>query len=102
MNVVTRAISRVDAGVLRLWEGLDRAAALRLSLWLGPLLAGLVSMQLGQDANWDLRNYHWYNPYAFLNGKIGVDLNPGQFQSYFNPTIDLLYYGLATDRKSVV
>ncbi|RSZ55960.1 hypothetical protein HF313_28520 [Massilia atriviolacea] len=96
MNVVTRAISRVDAGVLRLWEGLDRAAALRLSLWLGPLLAGLVSMQLGQDANWDLRNYHWYNPYAFLNGKIGVDLNPGQFQSYFNPTIDLLYYGLAT------
>jgi hypothetical protein len=96
MNVVTRAISRVDAGVLRLWDRLDSATVLRLSMWCGPLLAGLVSMWLGQDANWDLRNYHWYNPYAFLNGKIGLDLNPGQFQSYFNPTIDLLYYGLAT------
>ncbi|HEX8615047.1 MAG TPA: hypothetical protein VF800_27505 [Telluria sp.] len=96
MNVVTRAISRVDGGVLRLWEGLDRASVLRLSMWIVPLLAGLASMLLGQDANWDLRNYHWYNPYAFLNGKIGLDLNPGQFQSYFNPTIDLLYYALAT------
>ncbi|MDQ1829545.1 hypothetical protein [Massilia scottii] len=96
MNALTRAISRLDAGVLRLWDGLDRAAVLRLSMWLGPVLAGLVSMSLGQDANWDLRNYHWYNPYALLNGKIGFDLNPGQFQSYFNPTIDLLYYGLAT------
>ncbi|NHZ96571.1 hypothetical protein [Massilia sp. CCM 8734] len=96
MNVVTRAISRVDAGVLRLWDGLDRVKLLRLSMWFGPLLAGLVSVLLGQDANWDLRNYHWYNPYAFLNDKIGFDLNPGQFQSYFNPTIDLLYYGLAS------
>ncbi|CUI05367.1 hypothetical protein [Massilia antarctica] len=96
MNAVTRAISRVDAGVVRLWDGLDRALVLRLSIWFAPVLAGLASMWLGQDANWDLRNYHWYNPYAFLNGKIGLDLNPGQFQSYFNPTIDLLYYGLAT------
>ncbi|MDQ1817502.1 hypothetical protein RBA41_29770 [Massilia sp. CCM 9210] len=96
MNALTRAISRLDGGVVRLWDGLDRALVLRLSIWLGPVLAGLVSMSLGQDANWDLRNYHWYNPYAFLNGKIGFDLNPGQFQSYFNPTIDLLYYGLAT------
>lgn len=96
MNVVTRAFSRVDAGVLRLWGRLDSATVLRLSMWLGPILAGLVSVWLGQDANWDLRNYHWYNPYAFLNDKIGFDLNPGQFQSYFNPTIDLLYYGLAS------
>ncbi|WP_157778467.1 hypothetical protein [Massilia violaceinigra] len=96
MNALTRAISRLDGGVLRLWDGLDRALVLRLSMWLGPVMAGLVSMWLGQDSNWDLRNYHWYNPYAFLNGKIGFDLNPGQFQSYFNPTIDLLYYGLAT------
>ena len=96
MNVVTRAFSRVDAGVLRLWDGLDRARLLRLAMWAGPFVAGLISMALGQDANWDLRNYHWYNPYAFLNDKIGFDLNPGQFQSYFNPTIDLLYYGLAS------
>jgi hypothetical protein len=66
----------------------------QVALWLIPFMFGLLSMKLGQDANWDLLNYHLYNPFAFLNGKIGVDLVPAQMQSYFNPTIDLLYYGL--------
>lgn len=81
------------AAVARAWAGLDGEAARRLA-WLLPLLFGLVSVALGQDDNWDLRNYHLYNPYALLNGKIGLDLAPGQWQSYFNPTLDLLYYGL--------
>ncbi|WP_374582722.1 hypothetical protein [Pseudoduganella sp.] len=70
------------------------AAGWRRALLLGVLLAGLYSMVLGQDANWDLRNYHLYGPYSLLNGKVGVDLAPGQWQGYFNPTLDLLYYGL--------
>jgi hypothetical protein len=60
--------------------------------WLVPLLFGLVSMMLGQDTNWDLQNYHLYNPHALLTGRIGFDLAPGQWQSYFNPTIDIPYY----------
>lgn len=59
-----------------------------------PVAFGLVSLSYGQDENWDLLNYHYYTPYALLNGKIGYDLAPGQWQSYFNPTLDLLYYGL--------
>lgn len=70
------------------------AAGWRRMLVLGLLLAGLYSMWQGQDANWDLRNYHLYGPYSLLNGKVGVDLAPGQWQGYFNPTLDLLYYGL--------
>lgn len=66
----------------------------RRALLLVPLLFGLLSLALGQDDNWDLHNYHFYNPYALLNGKIGYDLAPGQWQSYFNPTLDLLYYAL--------
>lgn len=62
--------------------------------WLVPLLFGLLSLALGQDENWDLKNYHAYNPYALINGRVGFDLSPGQWQSYFNPTLDLLYYGL--------
>jgi len=78
----------------RLWAWLDTAAALRCMLWLAPLLLGLISRTLGQDDNWDLHNYHLYNPFALLHGKVGYDLAPGQWQSYFNPTLDLLYYGL--------
>ncbi|MES2262029.1 MAG: hypothetical protein V4724_26205 [Pseudomonadota bacterium] len=82
--------SRLYAG----WAWLDRAATARAACWLAPFLCGLVSMALGQDVNWDLSNYHLYNAYALLNGRIGFDLAPAQFQSYFNPTLDLLYYGL--------
>lgn len=76
----------------RLWRGLDQAAVLRRAMLLVPLLFGGLSLLYGQDHNWDLQNYHWYNPYALLNGKIDFDLAPGQWQSYFNPTIDLPYY----------
>lgn len=78
----------------RLWQGLDKATLQDRAMWIVPLLFGLVSVLLRQDDNWDLRNYHLYNPFAWLNGKIGFDLAPAQMQSYFNPTLDLLYYGL--------
>lgn len=73
---------------------LNQPQTIRWILWLIPILFGLFSLKLGQDYNWDLRNYHLYNAFAFLNGKIELDLAPAQMQTYFNPTIDLLYYGL--------
>lgn len=60
------------------------------------LLGGLLALLLGQDANWDLRNYHLYNGYAALHGRLGVDLAPSQLQSYFNPLLDVLHYALMT------
>lgn len=63
----------------------------RAVLWL-PLVAGTVALLKGQDANWDLRNYHLYNPWAWLNQRIETDLAPAGLQSYFNPLIDLPYY----------
>ena len=36
-------------------------------------VGGLFSVYMGQDVNWDLLNYHLYNPFAFLHGKIGQD-----------------------------
>lgn len=63
-------------------------------MWLIPMMYGLLSLKFGQDYNWDLRNYHLYNAFAFLNGKTELDLAPAQMQTYFNPTIDLLYYAL--------
>ncbi|MBV8060891.1 MAG: hypothetical protein JO126_05620 [Alphaproteobacteria bacterium] len=61
-----------------------------------PFFFGVLALWLGQDANWDLRNYHWYNAYAFLNGRYDVDLLPSQTPWFYNPTLDVPYYLLAT------
>ncbi len=53
-------------------------------------------MFLGQDANWDLRNYHWYNAWAFVNGRYLIDLLPSQTPFFYNPTLDVPFYLLAS------
>ena len=58
--------------------------------------AGLVSVMMGADVNWDLRNYHLYNAYAFLNDRFFLDIAPAQRQSYFNPLLDIPFYWLVT------
>lgn len=57
-----------------------------------PLAFGLLSLALGMDANWDLRNYHYYNAYAFLTGRNGWDMAPAQIPSFYNPTLDLPFF----------
>ena len=54
-----------------------------------------LSVVMGQDANWDLLNYHLYNGYTFLQGGFTADLLPTGLQSYLNPLLDALYAGLA-------
>ena len=71
---------------------LDDPHAQRWSMLLVPVFFGLVSVWLGADTNFDLRNYHLYNAYAFLTGRRGLDLAPAGMQSYFNPLLDLPYY----------
>ena len=56
--------------------------------------AGARSIALGQDANWDLKNYHWYNAYALLNGRIAWDVAPAQVQTFLNPLGDLPFWWL--------
>jgi hypothetical protein len=62
---------------------------------LGPILFGFLALALGQDANWDLRNYHWYNAYAFLNDRHATDLLPSQTPNFYNPVLDVPFYLLA-------
>jgi hypothetical protein len=74
-------------------------AARRWAVWLlclAPFLSGLLALALGQDANWDLRNYHFYNAYAFLNDRYAMDLLPSQTPYFYNPLMDLPLYWLAT------
>lgn len=71
-----------------------RARALTLALYVGtPLGYGIVSVLIRQDHNWDLLNYHHYNPWAWLNARRGHDIDaailPG---GYFNPLLHLPFY----------
>jgi hypothetical protein len=66
--------------------------------WLAGLgilgVAGLGAVALGPDDNWDLLYYHLYAPFAYLHQRYLYDLGPAQSQGYFNPTADLLFYGM--------
>jgi hypothetical protein len=70
---------------------MSRAAA-ALFLTLAPLGFGLLALALGMDANWDLRNYHYYNAYALLAGREGFDLLAAQANTFFNPILDIPFY----------
>jgi hypothetical protein len=68
-----------------------RLTALALAVAV-PLGLVLLNLTMGQDANWDLRNYHWYNPYSFLNGRFFFDVVPAQTPSFYNPTLDVPFF----------
>lgn len=54
---------------------------------------GLLSIALKFELSWDFANYHYYNPWAFLNGRIGKDIAVAGVNAFYNPLMDLpLYY----------
>ncbi len=56
------------------------------------VIGGITSVCLGQDANWDLKNYHLYNAFAFLHDRMHTDLFAAGMQTYFHPVLDIPYY----------
>lgn len=67
-------------------------------LFLGAVILGWAVMVVaaGKDWSWDFRNYHWYIPYAFLNGRLGFDVAVAHQATYYNPLLDVPFYVLAT------
>ncbi len=55
-------------------------------------ISGLIGIGQGQDAIWDFFNYHFYNGYAFVNGRVGYDIIPAGIHTYFNPLLDAFNY----------
>lgn len=64
-------------------------------LFICLLASGVISAYLGQDANWDLKNYHIYNAWAMVENRFHTDLFAAGIQTYFNPLLDLPYYLLS-------
>jgi hypothetical protein len=56
----------------------------------------LLALALGQDANYDQQNYHFYIPYALLNDRILFDIFPALIgPTFHNPIPYLPFYWLA-------
>jgi hypothetical protein len=73
-------------------------ARIRVALLVAcPLLFALIAVLMGKATGWDLRNYHWYNPYAFLNGRLGFDVAVGHHASYYNPIADVPFFLIASN-----
>jgi hypothetical protein len=62
---------------------------------IGCFIFGCWSLFAGQDVNWDLRNYHLYNAYAYVYDRVGFDYAQAGVQTYLNPLIDLPYFYLS-------
>jgi hypothetical protein len=69
-----------------------REALIVFALSAAACAAGAVL--LGQDTNFDQRNYHLYTVYAWLTDRDGLDLAPGQIQTWLNPVSYLPAYAL--------
>jgi hypothetical protein len=67
-----------------------------------PLGCALASLAIGQDADWDLLNYHYYNPYALLHHRLLLDVLPALQQSTLNPLVDFPFYWLINDTPARV
>jgi len=63
---------------------------------------GFWSIHIGQDINWDLLNYHFYNPYAFLHNRLDYDFAPAMSQTYLNPFLDIFNFFLIVTQKPIV
>ena len=58
----------------------------------GPVAYGILAAVLDMDASWDLRNYHYYNPYAFLTGRRGFDVLVADLPGFYNPILDVPFF----------
>ncbi len=55
---------------------------------------GVLARLSGKEAAWDFENYHWYDPYALLTGRLGFDLAVAHHATYYNPLPDVPLYWL--------
>ena len=77
-----------------LLDSLDRRPLRGVAIAL--LFGGVASLLRGKDTNWDLRNYHFYNPWAWWNDRLYWDYAPAQVQSYYSPLLDVPFFALVS------
>jgi hypothetical protein len=66
------------------------------------LVLSYVGIILGQDAGWDVLNYHFYSGFALLHKPFGYDFAPAQVQTFNNPLLHVLSYVLLKHLPSML
>lgn len=56
------------------------------------IVSGVFADRLGQDLNFDLLSYHFYNGYALIHGRLDRDIAPVGWHTYINPVMDAFFY----------
>ena len=65
-----------------------------MALAICVVASALLAASFGQDAGFDLKNYHWYAGHQLVGGRLDLDIAAAQIQGYFNPLIHLpLWFG---------
>lgn len=62
-----------------------------LLLLIFPIFYAGVSQVLGQDVDFDLQNYHYFDSYWLLVDHMR-DVTPAQLQTYLSPVLDIPFY----------
>jgi len=71
-------------------------SAMPLVALVGCMLAfAAYAVLRGQVSSWDLRNYHWYDAWAWWTQRDG-DFAVAQVQTWFNPLLHVPFWLLAT------
>jgi hypothetical protein len=84
-------------------DGTPTAGGLRWLLVLAAMaISAVFALRLGQDASWDVLNYHYYSGFAFLHKPFHYDFAPAQVQTFFNPLLHVLSYLLLAHLPAVV
>ena len=73
---------------------LRRADVLPLVVYVA--FAMVLGWQMGQDGNWDLRNYHLYNAFMWFSGRFERDVHVAGVQTFLNPVLHLPFYFAVT------
>jgi hypothetical protein len=81
-------------------ENQPSPARIRLIGWLLALAAlplfAVWAIVYGKEAGWDFQNYHWYDPYALLTGRLGFDISVAHHATYYNPWLDVPLFLIGT------
>ncbi len=76
---------------MKLLSAIERVPLAWLALAVS-VSGGLLAVYFGFQPDWDLLNYHLYNPHALVHGRHAIDLAPAQGQTFLNPLFHLPYY----------
>ena len=63
-----------------------------LMFFLFLLTGGIVSVWLKNELTYDYLLYHYYNGFAFVNARHGIDLAVAFLPTYYNPLLDAVSY----------